>query len=474
MSRCILIQSTISWLAIAWLGCLAGCQNAEMPREDYQAGAVEVVGDLGVRIAGHAPEKIDAGNSAISTLTRADAIGRAVLHDPRLQAALAHVRAVEADALQARLFPNPILSVSVRLREAGGDPIIDAALAGDLMALLWRPQKISAADARLRAAAAEVLVTLAEVVSDVEESYVNVQALTYQLAALDQRQKLAERLVGLGRARLKAGESGSLDVMTLESQRMALDVDAAEKQQDLVEARFTLARLIGEPSAHADWALSPFAVPAPARSAESMWIAAALASRAEMKAKAWELAALGDELAIARLSIFEGGDIGVQSEQDQTWSVGPAIAVPLPIFDWGQARSAKARAELLAARHQMTQLQRQIVQDVRTQYSTYNATLKTLRMARDELLPLQERRAAQAEASYKAGEADITNLLLAEEDLLESRVKVVELQKKTALARVKLSRAAGGLGVAARVESASTRPATVPATMPASNPAARP
>ena len=103
------------------------------------------------------------------------------------------------------------------------------------------------------------------------------------------------------------------------------------------------------------------------------------------------------------MAIFEGADAGVQAERDQTWSVGPALNTPLPVFDWGQAKYAKASAELAAARHQMTQLQRQVVQEVRTQYDAYNGSLQTLRLARDQLLPLQERRAAQAEASYPRG-----------------------------------------------------------------------
>jgi outer membrane protein TolC len=139
----------------------------------------------------------------------------------------------------------------------------------------------------------------------------------------------------------------------------------------------------------------------------------------------------------------------------------------LPIFDWGQAKRDKASAAVVDARHQMTLLQRQIVQEVRTQYSSFGATLQTLALARDQLLPLQERRAAQAEASYRAGETDIANLLLAEEDLLDTRIKVIELQSKTAVARVKLQRAVGGVRIAERLEAAAaTQPATQPTTQP--------
>jgi outer membrane protein TolC len=434
-----------------------------MPQPPNYADALpaDVTDQIAVRVEEHAPEPIDAPDDAppAETFTLGQAIRRAVLHDPRLQAALAHVRSAQADALQARLLTNPILTVSVRMREAASaSPIIDAAIAQDIVSLLTQPRKVSAADNRLRGAMADVLATLADVIADTQEAYVTLQALTDQLAALEERHALAKRLVDLGEARLKAGEAARLDVIALQTQLLTLNVDLAERRQDMTDARLTLARLIGEPSKSGDWRLSAWQSLEPTRATEQAWLVHALTNRPEVRTKTWELAALGDEVALSRLALLEGTEVGAQSEYDQGWSVGPELAVPLPLFDWGQAKRAKASAELDAARHQMTLLQRQVVQDVRTQYSAYNATLRTLTMARDELLPLQERRAGQAETSYKAGETDVANLLLAEEDLLDARVKVVDLRKKAALARVKLARAAGGVGVMTRVEQEANKP----------------
>jgi cobalt-zinc-cadmium efflux system outer membrane protein len=451
----------------AVLPALAGCRSAP-PSPDYADSVGDVTGaDIDVRLAERPAEGVDAGEpEPPGVLTPAEALRRAVLHDPRLQSALARVRVAYADAAQSRLLPNPILTVGMRFREAGaGTPITDAAIAQDVIVLLLRPRHTAAPDNRLRAAAAQVLTTLADVVTETQESYVTIQALTAELAALEDRRGLAERLVGLGRARLNAGEASRLDLMALETQLLELDVDLAQRRQEMIEARLTLARLLGEPSSAAAWALAPWPATAPSRASEVQWLARALQDRSEIRAKEWELAALGDGVALTRLGMWEGTDVGVQSEYDQGWSVGPQLTVPLPFFDWGQAKRAKATAELDDARHQMTHLRRQIVQEVRTQHAAYDATLRTLATARDELLPLQLRRAGQAEASYKAGETDVSNLLLAQEDLADTRVKVIDLQKKSALARVKLQRAVGGVGIADQVES------VPPATRATSGPA---
>jgi signal transduction histidine kinase/outer membrane protein TolC len=464
------ITPAIGLVLFTWL---SGCQTP-MPAIDYDEVSARVPGDVEVRVEGREAEPIDADEGEPAMLTLAEAVRLTVLHDPKLQAALARLRMAEADSLQTRLLPNPVLSMSIRLSEGGADPIFDAALATDLMAILQRPRKISAADAKLRAAAAEVLTSVCDIVAEAQEAYYSAQALNDELAALDERHKLADRLVQLGQARLNAGEAASLDVIALQTQLMQLDVDLAEKRQDLVEARLNLARLIGRPSSAADWAISPWLALPSVASAERAWVERAMRERSELRAKQWEMAGLGEEVALARWAQWEGTEVGAQTEWDQKWSVGPQIAAPLPIFDWGQAKRDKASASLDEARHQTTLLQRQIVQEVRTQYTSYRATLANLAMARDQLLPLQERRAAQAEASYKAGETDIANLLLAEEDLLDVRVKVVDLQKKAALARVKLQRAVGGVGIAENLErtaAATTVPATTaPATQPAGAP----
>ncbi len=163
--------------------------------------------------------------------------------------------------------------------------------------------------------------------------------------------------------------------------------------------------------------------------------------------------------------------IGVEAERDVTWSVGPAILTPLPLFDWGQARRRKAIATQVENRHKLTAARRRIVEDVRRAFDTYVATLALLAEARTRLLPLQESRQRLAEASYQAGESDLTTLLLAEEELQDSRAKLVDYEQKATVAFIRLRRAVGGPGAAAALVP-STAPSMLPSTTaPADRPA---
>jgi cobalt-zinc-cadmium efflux system outer membrane protein len=401
-----------------------------------------------------------AADADAATLSLARATELAVTNSPQLQAALWKVRQAQAEADQQRLWPNPILSLVMRFPEGGGKPALEAGLAGDLLAILRRGRTISAADDRLRAASAQALQEAADAIAEAQKTYIAAAIVDEELAVLDRRRELLDRQLQTGRARLKAGEGTRLDVITLEAQTIQLDADIADKQAERADQRLILTRMIGRPGGGIDWKLEPVAIGSQSLQAERAWIEAGLKHRPELDAVRWELAALGEEAQLASWSLWDPAEVGVASQRDPDWQVGPTLSFPLPIFDMGQARRDKATAARLAAVHQYVAAQRGAVEDVRRAYATLLAARAASARAVEQILPIEEQRRDLAEKAYKAGESDLTTLLLAEDSLLTARFKALELREKTALARVQLERAVGGRGVAARM--ATTLPTTRP------------
>jgi cobalt-zinc-cadmium efflux system outer membrane protein len=394
------------------------------------------------------------------TLSMRDAIERSLQHDPELQSALARVRSALADANQARLLPNPILSVALRFPEAGvGKPVIEAGLAADLLALLQMPGRISVADNRLRAASAEALTSALDDLAKVQERYASVQALDAQVDVLEERHGLIGRLVDQAKARVQAGESAQLDLLTLETERIGIEADIIDLSAERRQERLRLARLIGAPSSNADWKIPSWEPIRDSSPAERDCISTALESRPEIQAAQWELAARGDEAALAKLAFFDGASVGADAERDGPWTIGPSISTPIPFMDWGQQKHAKAEAQRIEARHKLSHARRKVVEEVRVAIESVNSSEHALAKARDELIPLQDRRREQAEAQYRNGFADITAVLLAEQDAKAARVKLIELQLKASLARFRLQRAIGGV-----TASRDLAPATIPTT----------
>lgn len=402
--------------------------------------------------------EMDSSGEVGTTLTLDQAVRLSLQTDARLQAALARVRIAQADSDQARLLPNPILGVAFRFPEGGGSTIIDAGIAADLISVLRQPGRVSAADNRLRASSAEAVTIALDLSAEVQERYIAIQTLEAQLQVLQSRREISDRLIRLAGARLEAGEGTQLDVTTLQTQQVELEAEIADQSLALREDRLSLAKLIGQPSSSAVWTVDPWISAHPVDVPEKQWIAAALANRPEVLAQRWELAALGDERSLAGFAPFDGAEIGVESERDDGWSVGPGVALPLPIFDMGQAEKARAEAAVIEARHNLTESQRQVIQEARLAYAAFDASQTNLARVRDELIPLQEKRLAQAEAQYQAGQTDLTDLFLAEQDLREARARLIELQRTNLSSLIRLERAAGGAGAVQSMNDSKEQP----------------
>ncbi len=435
-------------MGLVLAGLAVGCTGPRAQTEQ-EAEALTGIADAIIFHAEAGP--VDVAGTTTETLTLGDARRRALSTDARIQAALSRVRVAEAEADQARLLPNPILGVFLHFPKNGVAAPFELSVGEDLLSLLQLPGRTSAADNRLRVATAAALTTTLDVLAEVESRYAAVQATAAHLQVLEERTKLVARLLGLARARLAKGEGTQLDVTTLEAQEVDLRTEIAELRLEDRELRLVLARELGEPSGPTDWKLSPWERPPPAFETESGWLAAAAERRPEIQARVWELAALGDDLRVTYFAPFAGGAVGVDVQTDRGTTTGPSFVVPVPIFDFGQARRAATEARIVEARHQFVAVRRQVIEEVRRAFAAFAATRATLEDVAKNLVPLQQKRQHEAEAAYLAGQTDVTPLFLAERDAQTARIRRVELERKTSEAFVRLSRAVGGPGVVAAV-----------------------
>lgn len=460
-------------LAVCLAGLAGGC--ASKPFDPDVSNTTARVAGLGepIRFLSEG-EPLDVTGTYQPSLGLADAVRRALTHDPGIQAAMARVRIAQAEATQSRLLPNPVLSVVLRFPESGGKPEIEAGLAADLISLLSRRGRVGVADSRLRASAAEVLTTTLDVLAEVQGRYAAVQANDQFLLVLEDRVRILDRLLGIARSRLDAGEGTRLDVLALEAQRVQLQTELADRRLERREQRLGLARVLGEPSSPGDWILSSSEAYERPIAAENLWVNAALVNRPEVGQQRFALTALGQEVRLIPFSPFAGGDAGIAAQRDGNWSVGPGVSLPIPLFDFGQARRARANAAVIEARHNLTRISRSIIEQTRRSFAAFIASRENRQRVQSELIPIAERRLQQAESQFRGGQTDITGLLLAEEQLRSARTRGVELQQRNAEALIRLQRAVGGpVALDALDAAAATQPATLPTTAPSSLPSAR-
>ena len=174
--------------------------------------------------------------------------------------------------------------------------------------------------------------------------------------------------------------------------------------------------------------------------------------RPELAVAKAEVEALGDDLALADLSWLAGAQFGAVFRREDARSLGPAVGVPLPVFDGAQARQQGVRAELAAARHRATARGREVIEAVRVAVADANAAAARLARVRDDLLPLQQRRRTLAEAAFRAGDGEIGAMLRAEQELRGAESLLLLLQREVWVARIELERAVGGPAALATAE----------------------
>jgi cobalt-zinc-cadmium efflux system outer membrane protein len=466
-----------SHLGLGVVALLAGAGCTPMARVDPVEVSAE--GATGLRSAfvfRNEGEETDVDAGAGEVLTFEQAVRWGLEHSPRIQAAIARLRQAEAEARQQRLLPNPVMSVSMRLPEGGGPGIVDLSLSGQLLSLIQRPGMIAVADHRLRVAAAEALVVVLEEVTEVRKEYLRAQSLDARIESANVQAGLLDELAAVAGLRVEEGEASQLDALTIDAERATVATDLIELRAERRTCRLALAKSIGNPSGGSEWRLERWQPPVVRTVGVEEWISVGLQSRPEIQAAVWRLRALGEQVELARLSPLDGAEAGATAERDGGWSVGPAVAFPVPALDWGQAKRALAMAQRVEARHEMTEVRRSVVKEVRQAAASVAAAEEAMRSVRERLIPLQESRREQAENAYRLGLADVTAVRLAERDLEAARSRLIDFQRKVSEAVADLERAVGGSGVAARVSSAAEPVTTQPRTTtpPTSRPLAEP
>lgn len=453
-------------VGVALVTFLAACAGP-MPELDVPASIRAAAGTEGALEFHTHGEPLDVPDEAAAAagaakLTLADAVERAVRHAPELQQALAEVRMAAADAEAARLWANPLLSFVVRW--GGGSPQVEASLTESVVQVLQTPTRASAADHRLRAAAAAALTVALDVVAEAGAYLAAAQVADQRLAELEARAAVLARLVAVAESRFRNGEAAAAEPTALQAQQQELAIEVEQARLRAREARLALAHRLGQPGAEAGWELEPLAPVTAELQPERDWLARALTHRPELQQLAWELRALGDEARLATLAPLADAELGAEAEKDPDWAAGPAFSVPLPVFDTGAAGRRRAAAAQAAARHRWTEAGRAVVAEVRTALAALAAQQRIARTLQEMLVPLQQRRLEQAESAWRAGQVELSAVLLAEQDWRAARIQALESLHEARSAELRLHRAAGGAAALAQsVPEIPVNPAVKPA-----------
>jgi len=155
-----------------------------------------------------------------------------------------------------------------------------------------------------------------------------------------------------------------------------------------------------------------------------------------------------------------------QRELDGAWSLGPALDIPIPLFDQRQALLASAAARARGNQERYAALAVGIRAQVRRAWSGLEAARARAEYFEKVVLPLHARIVEETQRKYNGMFIGVFQLLQAKRDQVDAGRRYVEALSGYWVSRVDLERAVGG---ELRLEESSRPTTPTPAGEPAMN-----
>lgn len=422
------------------------CACAGVPRDagrnDVRA---EAESRLGIDIAWDA----DAGRRALAAVDEDgvldvdEATRLALANNPRLQAILHELDIARAEVWRASLPPNPVADFELQFEDGGGGDLLELSLAQSLIDILLIPRRRQVAQTEFARIRAEVTAAVLDLATETRTSYRRLQG-QLELVELLRSATDATYLAYEAARRLRAaGNVRELDVLTERALFEETKVALAEAQARAQEQRENLATLLGlwdRTGEH--WRIEPrLPVAAPldleAKVLESRVVAASL----DLRAMHHAIVALGQSIGLRRVEVtFDTLEAGVVTEReaDEGWATGPTLSTSVPLFQFGQAVGALARARMARAYERYTELAVRVRRSARAAYLASATAGENSRYLREVVLPLRVRITEQTQRQFNAMQLGVFRLLEAKREEIEAGRRYVETLRDHWVARVRL------------------------------------
>ena len=330
-------------------------------------------------------------------LTEGSAVRIALLNNPGLHAALATLGLADAERVQMGSLPNPTLSLG---RLTQGDTVeIERALRFDVIGLLtlpWRSQWAGRQAELAKLQAAQEVVKLA---ADTRKAWINAVAAQQSARYMRDVKEAAEAGAELARRLTRVGNWSRLN----QAREQVFLVDAtaqlARAEQTAFASREQLTRAMGLWGKQLNYQL-PERLPDLPKAARDLpdIEAQAIAQRLDVKSALAEAAYVADSAGFVKATGFVNAlDITISNNTITDNAAGTSevkrgvgIELPLPIFDWGNARNARAQNQYLQSVARVRDVGVRARSEAREAYHGYRTAFDLARYYRDEVVPLHK------------------------------------------------------------------------------------
>ena len=366
----------------------------------------------------------------------------ALFHAPDIRAARSVERVSAAQLLQAGLLSNPELFFGPRVSTASGEWISPAGLSWELP--LWgkRVAAQELADRRLSAARVRALDVELRVLTDVRSAFVRIARLTKSLEVIEAQSVASERVLAWVATLQHAGE---VDAVTGYLARLEHDearASLASTRHELASTTRGLLETVGIlPGGELSLRLDPdprLLPELPALDRTRLFVHPAMeAALAEYEAAE---AALRLEVAEQYPAIRVGPELE-DDRGDATLGIG--VGIELPLFDRNRGGIIEAEELRDASRERYRTLLLRATHAEAQARAEWTVAERTLGDWRSGALASAERVRESLEVRFQSGESNVLEVLAALRALTTARLRELELESQSAVARFRAAVAGG-------------------------------
>ncbi|TSA56756.1 MAG: TolC family protein [Planctomycetaceae bacterium] len=383
-------------------------------RTNHELGQISKPGEF------HLPD----GASLDDGLSEDEAVAIALWNNAQFQVDLAALGFARADLIEADMLANPVFSllfpIGPKALEMGLDVPVD---------FIWqRPRRLAAAKLDAQSISENLIEHGLALIRNVRTTYADLWSAEEQVRLAEQNAQLQIQMVELAHAQLRAGDISELEVSNVYVDSLrAADIVKVFSEEAAV-SRHQLNALLGLISDDARFDITPSDISSGAEVSSDKLLETAFAARPDLRAAELDIEAAGERMGWEKSKIYNFiAIIDAKDEGEDSLSVGPGLAIEIPIFNQNDGQIARAEAELEQAARQYEAVRQDIMLQVRQAQTRYVSAHEEFELWDSGIVPALEIAVERARKSLGAGEGSYSSVLEAQLKLVEARMRRTEL-----------------------------------------------
>lgn len=378
-------------------------------------------------------------------LTVENAVQLALLNNPELKGYFHSIGVSQSELLEACLISNPIFEATTRYpNESSRYWNTELNLAVFLLDFFLRPLKMRVGRLEVQEAELAYAQQALSLIYQIQEAYYNVSALESSVKLYSEVVHHKELMVEVAEKQFKAGNINELAVAEHKAVLERAKIDHLHMISSKQESIEYLVQLMGLPCFKVEIATD-----------NAISITQLNKNKVEHLALSNRIDLMKQEVKICKLTktkpLFSPwvytqlyGGVSSEIEPDGLTVTGPAIAMEIPIFNYGQADREKLGFEIQRDYCHYTHLVQNALFEVRQALIHLEYTLDQMEESETHLIPSLDVAKEQTLLLYNVMNAGVYELLESNVELLEAKIQLIDQKRDYLIARAQLDYAVGG------------------------------